>query len=88
MHSISFHKPTIRNQRSVIVRSSMLQTISDQSYYIGKFVTLSIGFYCGLQYLHYKQLREVQEKNEEKKDKNNNINRNKTNPNDRSSESD
>jgi len=72
-----------RHHRPVVVRASLLQTISDQSYYVGKFVTLSIGFYCGLQYLHYKQLRERHEENTDKK-KNIDVNK----KDDRSSKSD
>lgn len=65
---ISTHQQPIR--RPVAVRASLAQVLNEQSYLIGKGITLFVGFYCGLQYFYYKEARERIEKEQEaKKDK-------------------
>jgi hypothetical protein len=50
------HRPiTIRSIRT---RPPQAVTIDpDMSYYIGKSIILFVGFYSGLQWLHYRELR-------------------------------
>lgn len=67
-HSIT----RVRVARPMKVRalSPMSQTLIDQSYLIGKSITLFVGFYCGLQWLYYRDLikrAEDTKKDEQKK---------------------
>lgn len=43
--------------------------IVEVSYFVGKSMTLFIGFFCGLQWLHYKQIADELDNNNDKKKK-------------------
>lgn len=44
------------------------QDLLNATYLVGKSVTLFVGFYCGLQWLHYKQMiDELEQKDDDEK---------------------
>lgn len=56
--------------RPLSVRARAISSTPDivtMSHYVGEAITLFVGFYCGLQWLHYKSMVDEIEKN--KKDK-------------------
>jgi hypothetical protein len=58
---IPYHKPN-KIVRMVKMKSNPL----DVSYYVGKSIILFTLFYCGMNWYHYKELREENEKDDEK----------------------
>ncbi len=71
---IRYHLPTplaLRTTRIVRTRAFMsAPDIVEISYFVGKSMTLYVCFYCGLQWLHYKQITdELDNENDKKKKK-------------------
>lgn len=56
----------LRTVRAFAVPSIDLVEVS---YYVGKSITLFVGFYCALQWLHYKDLLKQLEENDNDKKK-------------------
>lgn len=45
--------------------------IVEMSYFVGKSITLFVGFYCGLQWLYYRDInKSIEDKGKKDKDKN------------------
>jgi hypothetical protein len=72
---ITFHrshnlcKPTYKvkhTRQNVAVHADFLQDVQNTSYYVGKGIVLFTMFYTGLNYFHYKQLREDMDANKDK----------------------
>lgn len=59
------------HHRNVICKSIDTEAITTISYYVGKSIILFTIFYTGLNYFHYKQLREDAEEDDNTKNKKN-----------------
>ena len=61
-------KPTYANHLNVVCKSfDTTDALTTVSYYVGKSIILFTMFYTGLNYFHYKRLREEAEKDDDKK---------------------
>lgn len=59
------------NNRTIKTQASLVETLEYSSYIIGKGIIVFTMFYCSLNWLHYKNLREQNEKDNKNKDKDN-----------------
>lgn len=62
IYPIKFQKPILHKRLIIKPRAISIEQITETSYFIGKNILLFTFFYCGLNYLHYKQLNDKDKK--------------------------